>query len=92
MSKSDKKLAAGRMFWPVKELMCSVMVGVFMCLPALMMAREITSVSYDPGTKSATVELTADEGGNGHVIYWAWSEDLQDKGAQIDAWPNVVRV
>ena len=49
-------------------------------------------MSFDPGTKSATVELTADEGGNGHVIYWAWSEDLQDKGAQIEAWPNVVRV
>ena len=61
-------------------------------LPAFVMAREITSVSYDPSTKSATVELTADEGGNGHVIYWAWSEDLQDKGAQIEAWPNVVRV
>ena len=61
-------------------------------LPAFVMAREITSVSYDPGTKSATVELTADEGGDSHVIYWAWSEDLQDKGAQIEAWPNVVRV
>ena len=69
VSRMDEKSAAGRVCWSIKKLMCSVMVWALIGLPSFVLAREITSVSFDPGTKSATVELTADEGGNGHVIY-----------------------
>ena len=55
-------------------------------------AREITALTVDSATHVATVAFTAGEAGDGHVLYYVWSDDAQDKGASLAAWPNVLRV
>ena len=55
-------------------------------------AREITALTVDSATHVATVAFTAGEVGDGHVLYYAWSDDAVDCGATLAAWPNVVRV
>lgn len=72
------------------RLIYSLLASAALALPAT--AREITALSVDSATHVATVEFTAGEAGDGHVLYYAWSDDAQDKGAALAAWPNVLRV
>jgi len=55
-------------------------------------AREITSLSIDADAGTATIAFTAGSAGDGHVLYYAWSNDGADKGANLASWPHVVRL
>ena len=55
-------------------------------------AREISTLSVDTAVGTVSVEFAAGEEGDGHVLYYAWSNDGQDKGGAIASWPNVVRL
>ena len=57
-----------------------------------LMARNVNAPSIDPSTGVATITFAAGSAGDGHVLYYAWSNDGEDKGADIAAWPNVVRL
>ncbi|MBO7206346.1 MAG: hypothetical protein J6W10_01890, partial [Kiritimatiellae bacterium] len=57
--------------------------------------REVTNLSVsvaDDGSATATVEFTAGEEGDAHVLYYVWSNDGVDKGDDLAAWPHVLRV
>ena len=57
--------------------------------------REVTNLSVavaDDGSATATAEFTAGAQGNAHVLYYVWSNDGVDKGADLAAWPHVLRV
>ena len=69
------------------------LVALAVCLAAFdTAARDITSLSVDAGSGTSTVEFTAGNPGDGHILYYAWSNDGMDKGADIASWPNVVRL
>ena len=53
-------------------------------------ARDVTSLTVADGT--ATVTFEAGTEGDSHVLYYAWSNDGVDKGADLFAWPNALRV
>lgn len=64
-------------------------------LPMSLFSREITGLQVnesDDGSATVTVTMTAGEAGDGHVLYYVWTNDGTDKGSDILAWPNVLRV
>ena len=63
-----------------------------LALGAYAAARDVTALSIDAATGEATVTIAAGEPGDGHVLYYVWSNDGYDKGGTLAAWPNVVRL
>ncbi len=53
-------------------------------------ARDMTNLTVADGT--ATVTFEAGTEGDSHVLYYVWSTDGVDKGADLFAWPNAFRV
>ncbi len=69
--------------------LCAVAAAV---LPLASSAREITGLQVAADGAAATVTMTAGEEGDSHALYFAWSNDGADKGADIASWPHVLRV
>ncbi len=66
--------------------------AAFMASVTPLFAREMSSLVINDDTLVVTVGFTAGEPGDGHVLYYVWSNDGEDKGAALAAWPNVVRL
>ncbi len=69
--------------------LCAVAAAV---LPLASSAREITGLQVAADGATATVTMTAGVEGDSHALYFAWSNDGADKGADIASWPHVLRV
>ena len=68
-----------------------VPAAMFLLFGASAWAREITNLDVSADGATATVAMSAGEEGDSHVLYYAWSNDGVDKGADISAWPHVLR-
>ncbi len=66
--------------------------AAFMASVTPLFAREMSSLVINDDTLVVTVGFTAGEPGDGHVLYYVWSNDGEDKGATLAAWPNVARL
>lgn len=69
-----------------------VPAAMFLLFGASAWAREITNLDVSADGATATVAMTAGEDGETNAVYYAWSNDGADKGADIAAWPHVCRV
>ena len=66
-------------------------IAVF-CMAFLAVARDISSLTIDVENSQASINFESGVAGDGHVLYYACSDDGCDKGSEISAWPKVVRL
>jgi hypothetical protein len=77
-----------------ENTICAVIAAAALAMLAVnpLAARDVTSFSVDSFADTAAMRFEAGEAGDRHVIYYAWSNDGEDKGDDIQAWPNVARI